>query len=185
MASHGAWGPLALIGIQILQVVISIIPGEVVEIGAGYAFGAVPGALLCLAGAAAGSAMIFWLTKKFGIRLVEAFISREQINSLGFIKNAHKLNLLVFILYFIPGTPKDILTYFIGLTPMKLTTFLLLTTIARIPSVISSTIGGHALGSREYLMAVIVFVVTGIVSAIGILVYRRIEKRKAPEIQDK
>ena len=175
--SHGFMGKLVLIGIMSLQVVIAFIPGEVVEIGAGYAYGALEGMLLCLVGAAVGSTIIYLFTKLFGIKMVEAFISREKLYSLRFLKDTKRLNLLVFILYFIPGTPKDIITYFIGLTQMKLSTFLLISTLARIPSVITSTIGGNALGLSNYSFAVIVFAVTALLSLLGILIYRRILKK--------
>lgn len=180
LAGHGALGYLALIGIMCVQVVVAIIPGEVVEIAAGYAYGAIPGMICCLIGTAIGSAIIFGFTKVFGIKMVEAFISREKINSLKFINTAKKLDMLTFIIFFIPGTPKDVITYFIGLTPMKLHTFLLISTIARIPSVISSTLGGDALGMQSYLLAVIVFAVTGVVSLIGVLIYRRISGQDKP-----
>lgn len=153
-------------------------PRRALEIGAGYAFGAWEGLLLCLIGAAIGSAIIFFFVKLLGVKMVEAFISREKINSLKFIKSSRRLNLLMFILFFIPGTPKDLFTYFAGLTPMKLHTFLMISTIARIPSVITSTIGGHALGTQQYVFAAVVFAITIIVSLIGILVYRRISKQE-------
>jgi uncharacterized membrane protein YdjX (TVP38/TMEM64 family) len=174
--SQGFWGRLTLIGIMCLQVVVAIIPGEVIEIGAGYAFGAVEGMLLCLIGAAIGSAVIFAFTKRFGIKLVEAFIPREKINSLQFVKDSKKLDLLIFILFFIPGTPKDVITYFIGLTPMKLHTFLIISSIARVPSVISSTIGGNAIGMQDYRFAVIVFAITAGISIVGIIIYNKILK---------
>ena len=104
------------------------------------------------------------------------FPGKDQ--SLKFIKSSRRLNLLMFILFFIPGTPKDLFTYFAGLTPMKLHTFLMISTIARIPSVITSTIGGHALGTQQYVFAAVVFAITIIVSLIGILVYRRISKQE-------
>lgn len=178
---QGILGPLALIGIMTLQVVVAIIPGEVVEIGAGYAFGAVEGMFLCLIGAAISSAIIYGFTKWFGIRMVETFVSREKIQSLRFLQDANRLNLLIFILFFIPGSPKDILTYLVGLTPMKLRTFLILSSIARIPSVITSTIGGEALGAQNYSFAVLVFVVTGAISAAGLLLYQRITLQKQKE----
>lgn len=176
--AQGALGRLIFLGIQLLQVVVALIPGEVIEIGAGYAFGAFEGTLLCLAGVAVGSALIFGLTRLFGVKLVEAFISREKINELKFIKNEKRLNLLIFLVFFIPGTPKDLLTYFVGLTPVRFTTFLTLSTIARIPSVVSSTFGGHALGEQNYGLAIAVFAVTAAVSLLGLLVYNRIVRRK-------
>ena len=106
--------------------------------------------------------------------MVEAFVSREKIQSLIFLQNTKKLNILIFILFFIPGKPKDLFTYFIGLTPMKLRTFLILSSIARIPSVISSTIGGEALGLQNYTFAIVVFILTAAISGIGLLIYRKI-----------
>lgn len=109
---------------------------------------------------------------------VEAFFSREQINSLKFLHNHKELDLIVFILLFIPGTPKDIITYFVGLTPMKLRTLILISFFARIPSVITSTIGGDAIGDQNYTFAIIVFVITIIISGIGVLIYRKITKKE-------
>lgn len=179
LEAFGWKGRFILLGLQFLQVIIAFIPGEVVELGAGYAYGAVEGTLICLAGVAASSSLIFLLTKKVGIGLVEMFISREKISELRFINSEYKLKRLVFLLFFIPGTPKDVLTYFVGLTELRLSQFLSLTLIARIPSVVSSTICGQMLGSRDYLTAAIVYAVTGAVSILGYCLYNRfIKKRK-------
>ena len=147
--SFGAWGWLVLLGLQFLQVFIALIPGELLETAAGYAFGPWIGTVLCYIGVAAASAVVFLLTKRFGIRLVEIFTSREKINQLRFLKTEKRRDTLVFLLFFIPGTPKDLLTYFIGLTDMKLSNFLAISLIARLPSMVSSTIGGHMLGEEN------------------------------------
>ena len=174
--AFGWTGRLVFLGLQCLQVVVALIPGEIVEVGAGYAFGAVEGTLLCMAGVAIASSIIFLLTKKLGIKLVEIFVSREKINELKFINSEKKLKRTIFILFFIPGTPKDLFTYFAGLTRIKLSEFLVISLIARIPSVVSSTIGGHIINQENYLSAVILFAVTGIVSLGGMWVYNRIVK---------
>lgn len=181
--NQGVWGRLVFLGIQVLQVVVAMIPGEVIEIGAGYAFGAVEGTLLCMAGVAIGSAIIFLLTRKLGIKLVEVLISREKIAELKWINSSAKLNKVVFTVFFIPGTPKDLLTYFAGLTPIKLRDFLIISSIARIPSLVSSTFGGHALGDKNYLLAVGIFAATGMVSAGGMWLYNRIVEHKNREKQ--
>lgn len=175
--SFGWTGRLVFLGLQCLQIVVAMIPGEILEVGAGYAFGAVEGTLLCMAGVAIASAIVFLLTKRLGIKLVEVFISREKINELRFINSEKKLKRLIFILFFIPGTPKDIFTYFAGLTRIKLSEFLVISLIARIPSVVSSTIGGHIIGQENYLSAIILFAVTGLVSLVGMAVYTQIVKR--------
>lgn len=176
--AKGLLGKFAFIGMVALQVIIAIIPGEPLEIGAGYAFGVIEGTLLCLIGQVIGGIIVFLFVKFIGIRAVEAFFSRDQIHSLKFLHNHKQLDLIVFILLFIPGTPKDIITYFVGLTPMKLLTFILISFFARIPSVITSTIGGDAIGQKNYTYAVIVFVITLIISVIGIFIYRKITKKE-------
>lgn len=174
--SYGWKGYLILMGLQCLQVVIAFIPGEVVELGAGYAYGAIEGTLICLVGVAISSALIFLLVKKVGISLVEIFVPREKIQQLRFINNEKKLKRVVFLLFFIPGTPKDILTYFVGLTDMRLPEFLIITLTARIPSVVSSTVCGQMLGDKNFITAGIVYAITGAVSLLGCFVYNRILK---------
>lgn len=80
------------------------------------------------------------------------------------------------MVYFIPGTPKDLFAYFVGLTPMKLKTFLLISTFMRIPSVITSTIGGQALGVQNYVFAGSVFAATAVLSICGLIFYKRFSK---------
>ena len=176
--SHGPVGRLAFLGMMTLQVVVAMIPGEPLEIAAGYVFGNFEGLLLCILGAVLGTIIIFGFTRLFGIKMVEAFISREKIESIRFLHNPEKRNVLVFLLFFIPGTPKDVITYFIGLTSMKLPAFLLLSSIGRIPSVITSTIVGNALGTQNYVAAVLVFVGTGLAAAAGLWVYHLICRKK-------
>lgn len=176
--SFGAAGWLVLLGLQILQVFVALIPGEVLETGAGYAFGPLWGTVICYVGLAVASALVFGLTRRFGVKLVEVFISREKINELSFLREERKRNLLVFVLFLIPGTPKDLLIYFVGLTNMKLGSFLILSLIARFPSVVSSTVGGTLLAENNYIGALWLYGITGAVSVTGLLIYNAVLKRK-------
>ncbi len=174
----GIIGKLAFIGMTAFQVVIAFVPGEPLEIGAGYAFGAIEGTLLCVIGITLGSLIVFLLVKRFGIRLVEVFFRREKINSLKFLRNKKSRNLLVFIVFFLPGTPKDLITYFVPLLDIKFSLFFLLASVARLPSIITSTLGGGALGTADYIKAVWVFAITALVSIIGWLIYNFISKKR-------
>ena len=176
--SFGALGPLVLLGLQILQVFIALIPGEIVETAAGYVLGPWLGTAVCYLGIAVASSLIFTLTRRYGVKLVEVFVSREKINELRFLNTVQKRNMLIFLIFFIPGTPKDLLTYFVGLTDIRLRTFLLLSMVARVPSVISSTFGGHLLGEEKYWGAVILYGITGLLSILGMIVYNRHLKKK-------
>ena len=171
---YGFAGRFVALGIQFLQVFIAFIPGEFVEVGLGYAFGAIEGTLLCLLGVGLASALVFLLVKKWGIRLVELFVSTEKINSLSFINNENKLKRLTFILFLIPGTPKDMLTYIVPLTRIKLSEFLFLSLIARIPSVVTSTVGGHLFEDGKYLEGIVLLAVTVAISILGLFIYNKI-----------
>lgn len=180
--SFGAKGVLVGLGFQILQVFAAFIPGEVIEIGLGYAFGAVGGTLICYGGLAIASVLVFLLVKKFGLKIVELFISEEKLSSMKFIKNTvhnpERLKKLVFLLFFIPGTPKDLFTYFLGLTPLTLGEFLSISMIARIPSVISSTVGGMLIHNRHYAAAGVLFAVTALLSIAGWFCYDRYSQKR-------
>ncbi len=173
--AHGIWGKVIFVGMVVLQVIVAIIPGEPLEIGAGYAFGALEGTLLCLIGIALGSTLVFLLVRKLGIRLVEVFFPVEKIRSLRFLQDSRRLNRLVFLVFFIPGTPKDLLCYFVGLTEMKLSVWIAISFFARIPSVVTSTLGGDALGTQKYLQAALVFGAAGALSAAGLYFYHRLK----------
>lgn len=177
IGEHYVIGALALILICAVQVMVALIPGEIVEIAAGYVFGVWGGALLCLAGIVLGSCLTILLVRRFGAGLVYAFYPKEKINSLPILNDPPKRNLLTFILFVIPGTPKDLFTYAIGLTDMSIPIYLLLTTFARFPSVVTSTMAGNAAGEKNYISAIIIFAATAAVSGIGLLIYRAIAKR--------
>ncbi|MBQ9557594.1 MAG: TVP38/TMEM64 family protein [Clostridia bacterium] len=176
--AHGFVGKLAFIGMQVLQVVVAVIPGESLELGAGYAFGVFEGLLLCLIGVFIGGALIFAFTRFFGMKAVEAFFPKEKIESVKFLRNEKRLEFFAFILFFIPGTPKDLLSYVGGLTPIKWYKWLLITTFARIPSIITSLIIGNAVVDRDYPLAIIVGAATVALSAAGLIIYGIITKKR-------
>lgn len=177
LEGYGWRGHFILLGLQCLQVIVALIPGEIIELGAGYAYGAIVGTLICLIGVSLSSSLIFILVKKIGTPMVELFIPREKIQQLRFINSSAKLKRLVFLMFLIPGTPKDTLTYFVGLTDMTLPQFLVITLLARIPSILSSTISGQMLGDQHFVVAGVVYAVTGILSALGYWCYSSLLKR--------
>lgn len=174
VSGYGMWGWLVCIGMMVLQIVIAIIPGGALEIGAGYAFGIVPGSIICIIGSIIGCTLVFQFVRVFGVKLVEAFFSLDKIRSLKFLHDEKKRDVLAFIIFLIPGTPKDLLSYFMGLTDMSLSRWLLISTIARTPAIVVSVMGGDALGSRKYVMAIVVFVITVVISIAGMIFYKKL-----------
>lgn len=170
--SYGPWGRVIFLGMVILQVLVAFIPGEAIELAAGYAFGVWEGTLLSMVGILIGSWIIFTLVRKFGIKIVEIFFDRNKISEVRFLNTSQKTKVLSFLLMLIPGTPKDFLSYFAGLTQLTLKQWLLIVAIARLPSVLTSTVTGAAAGDERYGLAVIMLIITSVISLVGILYYR-------------
>ena len=175
---QGILAPIAFLGMLVLQIVVAVIPGEPLEIAAGYAFGAVEGTLLCLFGAFLGRVAVFLLVRKLGARAVDVFFPLDKLNELKFLQNKRRLTLWVFFLFFLPGTPKDVLCYVVGLTDLPLRSWLIISAIAPLPSIVTSTIAGDALGMGDYDFALLVFVITVVISGLGLLAYHLICRTK-------
>lgn len=182
IGEHYLLGAIAMVLISAVQVIVALIPGEVVEIAAGYCFGSWMGSLLCLGGIVLGSCTTILLVRYFGSRFVYAFYPKEKIDALPILNDPQKRNILTFILFVIPGTPKDLLTYAIGLTDMSIPLYIALTTAARFPSVILSTLSGNAVGTKDYTLAIVFVIVTAAVSGTGLLIYNAILKRRKAKV---
>lgn len=180
----GVWGRLIFVGMVFLQVIVALIPGEPIELMAGYTFGFWEGTALAMAGILLGSWVVFGLVRRFGPKLAEIFFPEKEIKGLSFLKDPKKSGILVFVLMTIPGTPKDLLSYFVGLTPLKTHHWLGIVAVSRIPSLVTSTLSGALAGEENYVLSAAVFVFTLLISAAGLLYYRKIckqEKEKSPE----
>lgn len=174
LESFGIWGRLIFIGIRALQTVVKIIPAEPLEIGSGFVYGTFGGCLMCLAGTLLGSLVIILLTKLFGKRVINLFVSEEKVKEFSFLNNEKKISGLLWCIYLIPGTPKDFITYLACVLPISTTKFMIITMLARIPSIISSTWCGAELGESNYKVSALIFGATLILSFLGVLVYRKV-----------
>ncbi|MBQ8971811.1 MAG: TVP38/TMEM64 family protein, partial [Clostridia bacterium] len=176
---HYGWKSRVVYGaIVCLQVILAVVPGEPLELSAGYAFGALEGSIICLAGIFVGSVAVFLLVKRFGVRLVRLFFSEEKIAEMRFLHDRDKVFLFTGILMILPGTPKDLLTYFAGLTDIPFGAWLLVCSAGRIPSIITSTWGGSAIATGDYGTAAAIFAVTALLSLGGLMLYRRLQIRR-------
>ncbi len=185
IGDHYVLGAICLVLISAVQVIVALVPGEFVEIAAGYIFGSVWGSLLVLTGIVLGSCVTILLVRRFGRRFVYVFYPKEKLDNLPILRDPAKRNLFTFILFVIPGTPKDLFTYAIGLTDMSIPLYIALTTAARFPSVILSTLSGDAVGTRDYSTALIFLAVTAVVSGGGVLVYRLVVRRHERRTRDR
>lgn len=173
----GVWGIFMMLFIQIAQIVVALIPGELIEFVSGSMYGWWGGLLLCLVGVAIGQTIIFKMVKIFGREFVEAASGSNTMNKLKFLKDEKKLRRIIFLLFFIPGTPKDLITYVVPFTSVKLRDFILISLFARIPSIVSSTYAGGAYVESKFSTMLITYFIIGAVSLIGILFYKLYEKK--------
>lgn len=176
VSEHWLAGALIFMAICATQVIIALIPGEAVEIAAGVIFGSFWGTLLCLIGIMTGSVIVILLVRKFGRKFVESLYPREKIDALPILHDPGRRNFLIALLFFIPGTPKDLITYAVGLTEVSIPMYILLTTLARVPSILMSTLGGDAFGEGQIVKGIIIFGIAAVVSGTGYLVYLLIQR---------
>lgn len=158
----GFLGVFVLFFIQILQVVIAIIPGEAIELLAGMLYGTFLGFIICEVGMLVGTIFIYYFVKKIGKNKIN---NQEKFSKFKILNNTQSLEWLTFIMFFIPGTPKDVLTYFMPFTKIEPKKFFIIVSIARAPSIISSTYAGSSITEGNWLemtMAFIVIIVTGL-----------------------
>lgn len=172
---------LALFGLQFLQILLIFVPGEPVEVLCGMFYGGAGGAIFVTISAAIISTTIFLLVRKFGRKFVYDFCDKEKIKKLEnnkLFSNPKKLINVLIILYIIPGTPKDLISYLSGLLPIDPLDFILISTFARFPSVISSTFAGANLATGDLKMSIIVYAVTFLIVGVLMFIFRLFDKDK-------
>jgi len=177
VAGLGIWGVIILFGLQVLQVVVAVIPGGPVQLIAGAAYGAWAGLLILVTGCAVATALVFFMVRKFGQPFIIRFFGADVMNTWGFLKDEKKTALVTFILFLVPGTPKDTLTYLAPLTKLSLSQFTLISLLARLPAMLSSTVMGDAVMQGNWGILILVFGLTALIGILGIQFKDRIVER--------
>ena len=164
----GFKGVLILFGLQVLQIVIAVIPGGPTQVIAGAAFGTWKGLLILEAGCIAGTIIIFFLVRKFGKPLLLRFFGEDLLSTWGFLSSEKKTATVTFILFLLPGMPKDFLTYFAPLTRLSLVQFTLISALARFPAMLASTVMGDSVIQKNWFLFLLVFGITALAGILGI-----------------
>ena len=164
LQAAGPGGFFLFLGLQVLQILVAVIPGEPVEVLAGVLYGTVGGTLACLAGIFVGSALIYWFVKCLG---ADPF-SAPKYQKYRFLQEPKRAQTLLFILYLIPGTPKDMLLYIAPFLPVRPGAFFAICTLARIPTVVSSAFAGANLAEGDWRMMALVFAACTLLGLWGI-----------------
>ena len=167
--SYGHLSGLVYLAFQILQVVICVLPGEIFQVAAGYLFGPFWGIVYALVGCFIGEAIAFGLARVLGRGFVRLFMSEEQFEKYSSHLNSNKGYTLCFILYLIPGIPKDILCYVAGASEIRFLPFLIISNIGRLPGLIGSIAMGSLVDSGQYVIAIVILAIACIIAVLGLI----------------
>ena len=177
----GIKGVIVLFLLQLAQIALVVLPGEPLEILAGMCYGTIGGTIFIFFSVFVTTSMIYALVKKYGKKYIYESFKKEKIdkieNSKAF-KNPKTVEYILIVLFLIPGTPKDLLTYIGALLPISFKKFILIATFARFPSVISSTIAGDNIVQANWQLVVTIYAITFILTGLIVFLTNKFDKKK-------
>ena len=182
--NSGFLGLLTLFALQVAQIFLIVVPGEPIEILAGMCYGGIGGTIFIMVSAFIISTTIFLLVRKIGRKFVYDFCDSEKVAKIEnskIFQNPKKIEMIMLILFLIPGTPKDLMVYIAGLLPIKPIKFILISTFARFPSVISSTLAGENFAVGDWRMSIIIYAVVFLIVGIIIFFINKFDKNKTTD----
>lgn len=164
--------------VQIAQMMLALIPGGPLAILLGFMFGTVGGAIVGSIGNLLGTALIVWGVNKLGIKFVNKFVNSKGFEKLKFLHDPVKRDGLLFLLFLIPGTPKDLITFFAPFTKAKPLTIVTMATLGRLPALVLSTSMGANLSEGDLTTTVVLVAVTALVGIAGIFIRDKVMKNR-------
>lgn len=165
---------LVYVGAQVLQIIICIIPGQALQFASGYLFGFVPSMLLSIVGAAIGSVIVYYMARLLGKDAVHMLFGEKKVTEMIDNMNSPKGLIITFVIFLIPGVPKDLCSYAAGLSDLKLKPYLIVSLIGRIPGMVGSLIIGHQVGAGGYLSAGIIAAAAVVLCVLGVIFRKKI-----------
>jgi uncharacterized membrane protein YdjX (TVP38/TMEM64 family) len=155
--------PWIFIALQTFQVVFFFIPGELTQAMGGYLFGSLAGIALSLIGISIGSALEFLIAKKYGNNFLRKILPKKEYNSVKKLICREKNKFILFVLYVLPGFPKDILGYVSGISGISFKNFMIITSIARLPGIITSNLIGANLFYENYIALIYIIILIAVI----------------------
>lgn len=167
---------VAFMSLISLQIVFAFLPGEPLELASGYLFGSWLGTFICLVGSLIGTCIVYFIVKILKRNIIDMMFKNEKVEEVIQLFSSNKGLFWIFILFLIPGTPKDIMTYVASMGNIDFKIWLILTTVGRIPSVVTSTFLAESLKNGEIWSTVNICIITVILVITGMIVYRKMTK---------
>ena len=172
----GFLGMFIMFLIQVIQIVIPFLPGQFIELAVGAVYSPFIALLILSLGLVTATIIINYLGKWLGKPFINYFINEENNTKFGFLKDSKRVELILFILFLIPGTPKDILIFFLPLLNLKANRFIILSLIARIPGWILDIYMSHSFIKKDFKILIITIVLSILIAVFGYLYKDKIIK---------
>ena len=163
LKANSSIAALLIVCIQIIQVVVCFLPGQPVQFAASYMFGVIRGFALSITGAVIGTVISFYLAKFLGNDAMNLFFGEEKVQDYKRKLDSGRGLLLAFLIYLIPGIPKDLVSYAAGVSNMRFRPFLLVATVGRMPGMLGSLMLGHFFGRQDYRAMIIIAVIVAVI----------------------
>ena len=179
--SMGHFGIIILILFQILQTVVAPIPGEVIQIAGGYLYGIPLGTIYNLIGLIIGSGIAFYFTRLIGGEFVGNLIRKKRLKWITDIMESRKFEIVLFIIFIVPGLPKDFMIYVAGLTTLKPIRFFTILVISRLPWIMISASVGANIDAGNYIRTLIISIIAVSGFLIGVIYKDKIIKKLLKE----
>lgn len=156
----GVWGPVALVAALASVLVIPAVPASVFQIGAGLAFGPVPGLVYVLLADVLGASAGFALARFWGRSVLERQLSsdsRQKITQL-----AERLSWRgVFLLRLLPGPVYPFVSFAAGYSPMGFARFISASLSGVFPGLVLLVVAGDMAESSPLLALILVLLLVG------------------------
>ena len=162
------------LGLQILQIIICILPGQGLQFAAGYMYGFWMGYVWSLIGAFIGTVITYYIAKILGHDAMHMIFGENRIQELLVKFNSKKAMILVFLFYLIPGLPKDLCSYVAGISEMKLKPFLIISLFGRSPAMMGSLLIGRLINTGGYTWAIIIAASAVILFMLGVMLRKHL-----------
>lgn len=157
------------IGLQVFQIIVSVLPGQALQFAAGYAYGFWFGFLLSLGGVALGTIITFYLARILGKEALHVIFGEEKFSKFVHTLNSKRSFLVLFVIFLIPGIPKDLFTYAAGVSEIRIIPFLFISLVGRTPAMVGSIMMGSMFYSGSYVGLFIIGIVAVILFVAGLL----------------
>lgn len=186
LCKTGFMGWIIMVLYNAARVILPFLPAQPFEILSGVMYGSFLGMINCMLGIILGSLVVFYIVNKFGNNLVLKLIKGEHISKYESIRTSKKIEIISFLIFLLPGTPKDTFTYIAAFTTLGLKKFLLFISIARIPTVLSLTVAGSNIIKGNLITGILIYAVTIILTLLGCLFHNKfLEKHSSKKLKNK